>query len=103
MRQKEIRGQAMKPFCHKRKKDCDFLPAPPRWSACLYVRLEPKRIGMFRFLLEAEDNLGYMTVVDRNLAVLRVVCSPCQDAALRDWLEIARTAVPLTILAVPGL
>lgn len=61
------------------------LPPPPH-SACIYVQLAPRDVGMFRFLLEAEDNLGYMSVVDRWSAALKVVFSPHQEQALRAWL-----------------
>jgi len=40
---------------------------PPRTSARLYARIAPRHIAMFRFLLEAQDNLGYMTVLDRGV------------------------------------
>lgn len=40
---------------------------PPRASARLYARIAPRHIAMFRFLLEAQDNLGYMTVLDRGV------------------------------------
>ncbi|MEG6504676.1 DUF4911 domain-containing protein [Nitratidesulfovibrio sp. 1201_IL3209] len=40
---------------------------PPRESSRLYARVAPRHIAMFRFLLEAQDNLGYMTVLDRGV------------------------------------
>lgn len=40
---------------------------PPRASSRLYARIVPRHIAMFRFLLEAQDNLGYMTVLDRGI------------------------------------
>lgn len=40
---------------------------PPRASSRLYARIAPRHIAMFRFLLEAQDNLGYMTVLDRGV------------------------------------
>ncbi len=73
------------------------LPAP-RWSSRLYLRLDPSRVGMFRFLLEAEDNLGYMTVVDRWEAVLQVVFSPHQERSLRRRLEDMRELLPFTFV-----
>ena len=77
------------------------LPAP-RWSARLYVRIDPDKVGMFRFLLEAEDNLGYMSVVDRWAAVLQVVFSPHQEQAMRRHLQGMQTSVPFTVLASPA-
>ena len=58
------------------------LPAP-EFSSCLYVRLHPADVAVFRYLLEAEDNLAYISTVDRWASVLRVVFSPHQNAALR--------------------
>lgn len=44
---------------------------------------------MFRFLLEAYDNLAYFTVLDAREALLSVVYSPHQeDAALRALEDI---------------
>lgn len=40
---------------------------PPSASSRLYARIAPRHIAMFRFLLEAQDNLGYMTVLDRGV------------------------------------
>ncbi|MBZ2173463.1 DUF4911 domain-containing protein [Nitratidesulfovibrio sp. SRB-5] len=40
---------------------------PPHESSWLYARIAPRHIAMFRFLLEAQDNLGYMTVLDRGV------------------------------------
>lgn len=55
------------PVARKRpRKPSPPLP-PPRASARLYARIAPRHIAMFRFLLEAQDNLGYMTVLDRGV------------------------------------
>ncbi|MBG3878520.1 DUF4911 domain-containing protein [Desulfovibrio oxamicus] len=40
---------------------------PPHESSRLYARIAPRHIAMFRFLLEAQDNMGYMTVLDRGV------------------------------------
>ena len=69
------------------------LPVPQR-SSRVYVTVEPSRVHMFRFLLEAEDNLGIMTVVDRWRAVLMVRYSPHREADLRAFLEAAAQTVP---------
>ena len=70
----------------KRKTRLGQVLPPPNYSACLYVQINPKDIAMFKFLLEAEDNLGYMSVVDRWSAALKVVYSPHQQKAIRAWL-----------------
>ena len=64
---------------------------PPERSTCMYVQIAPRDVAMFRFLLEAEDNLGYMSVVDRWSAALKVIFSPHQEKELRAWLEDAKT------------
>ena len=61
----------------------------PEHSSCMYVQIAPRDVGMFKFLLEAEDNLGYMSVVDRWKASLKVVFSPHQEKEMRAWLKAA--------------
>jgi len=73
------------------------LPAP-RFSSCLYVRLAPRDVAMFRFLLEAEDNLAYMSTVDRWACVLRVTFSPHQEAAARRYLKTMREKIDFEII-----
>lgn len=76
-------------------------PAPlpaPGFSACLYVRLAPKDVAMFRFLLEAEDNLAYISTADRWACVLRVIFSPHQEKAVRRCLESMRDTVTFSII-----
>ncbi len=76
------------------------LPAP-RWSDRLYLRLAKRDAGMFRFLLEAQDNLGYMTVVDRQATIVQVVFSPHQAETVRACLESMRGLVPFTVAHQP--
>lgn len=78
------------------------LPAP-QWSSLLYVRLAPEHIGMFRFLLEAQDNLGYATVVDKYAAVLKVVFSPHQEREMREFLAGMQQTIPFALLERPGI
>lgn len=76
------------------------LPAP-RFSSRLYVRLAPADVAMFRFLLEAEDNLAYMSTVDRWTSVLQVTFSPHQADAVRACLDSIRTRIPFDLAYVP--
>jgi len=91
------------PLGQKKKKARKFrYPAPlpaPRFSSCLYVRLAPRDVAMFRFLLEAEDNLAYSSTVDRWSCALRVTFSPHQEQAVRKYLETMRDCVPFEILS----
>lgn len=71
-------------------------PAPKR-SARLYVYLDPSRVHLFRFFLEAQDNLGIMTVVDRWRAALLVRFSPHQEKAMREFLADVNESLPFTV------
>ncbi len=77
----------------KRPRRGKILPVPRR-SGRLYVAIEPARVGMFRFLLEAADNLGLMSVVDRFGAVLQIRFSPNQEREVREFLRGMRERVP---------
>ncbi|WBF66705.1 DUF4911 domain-containing protein [Desulfovibrio subterraneus] len=77
------------------------LPAP-RWSKMLYATLEPRYIGMFRFLLEAEDNLGYATVVDKYAAVLKIIFSPHQEREMRAFLAGMQQTIPFEVMERPA-
>ena len=76
------------------------LPAP-RYSSCVYIRLQPSDVAMFRFLLEAEENLAYMSTVDRWACVLRVIFSPHQAKAVRLYLASMRDLIPFTVILDP--
>jgi hypothetical protein len=73
-------------------------PLPTR-SARLYLRLAPKDIALCRFLLEARDNLGYLTVLDRSAAVLELVHSPGQAREVQEALGQIAQEISLTILS----
>jgi hypothetical protein len=75
-------------------------PAPAR-SARLYILIAPSQVHMFRFLLEAQDNLGIMTVADRWRAALLLRFSPHQEKAVREFLESARQTLPFSIWRPP--
>ncbi|MCC8194308.1 MAG: DUF4911 domain-containing protein [Deltaproteobacteria bacterium] len=62
------------------------------------MRLAPRDVAMFRFLLEAEDNLAFMTTVDRWACVVCVVFSPHHAAAVRRYLETMREAIPFDVI-----
>ena len=74
---------------------------PPRRSARLLVRLDPSRVGMFRFLLEAYENVAYFTVLDRRAALLKIVFSPHREAAARAALAEIAASLPLEALPWP--
>ena len=84
----------------RKRKPRPPLPAP-RWSKRVYARIESKYIGMFRFLLEAQDNLGYMSVVDKYEAILKVVFSPHQEREMRDFLAGMQQTIPFEVFEPP--
>ncbi|MDL2272306.1 DUF4911 domain-containing protein [Desulfovibrio sp. OttesenSCG-928-I05] len=90
-------------MARKRQRKRPPLPPPPLWSDCLYYRLERESVGLFRFLLEAEDNLAYMSVVDRWAAVVQVVFCPRQKREVERCLERIAHLVPLTRIPVNSL
>ena len=76
-------------------------PAPPRHSGRLLVRLAPADVALFRFLLEAYENLAFFTVLERKTALLKVVFSPQQEDAVRAALAAIGASVPLTVADWP--
>ena len=69
--------------------------SPVTHSAHLLIRLQPSAVGMFRFLLEAWDNLAGFTVLDRKEALIKVFFSPHQEAHVRRALAAVHTEVSL--------
>lgn len=84
----------------RRKRKRRVYPAPAR-SSRLYVYIDPSMVHMFRFLLEARDNLGLMTVVDRWRAALMLRFSPHQEREVREALEQMRESVPFVLVDMP--
>ncbi len=48
------------------------LPEKDKASSMLLVQISPCDVAMFRFLLEARDNLALFTTLDRQAAILKV-------------------------------
>ena len=72
----------------------------PERSARLYVYIDPSQVHLFRFFLEARDNLGIMTVVDRWRAALLLRFSPHQAGEIREFLEAAGESLPLSVVSL---
>ncbi|MDE7241306.1 DUF4911 domain-containing protein [Desulfovibrio sp.] len=72
-------------------------PAPPRQSGRLLVRVAPGDVALFRFLLEAYENLAFFSVLERKTALLKVVFSPQQEDAVRAALAEIGASLPLTV------
>jgi len=60
---------------------------PPTRSRRLYVRLDRSDMVKLKFLLEACDNLGYVSALDRFEAVAVITFSPDQEKELRAFLD----------------
>lgn len=67
----------------------------------LYVALAPADIALFRFLLEAYDNLAIFTVVDRKRTVLKLRHAPGALQELRSALADIASIISFTILPSP--
>lgn len=79
----------------KKRKPAKKRSLPPATrSGRLYVTIAPSKVHLFRYFLEAEDNLALMTVVDRWRAALMVRFSPHQEAEVRACLARMKSAVP---------
>ena len=56
------------------------------WSQRIFVRVPRQEIAYVRFILEAYDNLAYLSVADKYVAVLRIVFSPCERQTVEQVL-----------------
>lgn len=73
--------------------------APPaNWSERLYVRLPPAETRLFRYLLDAYDNLAFTSVVARKDCILKVGFSPDQKKELLQALDEMRQSLEFEIL-----
>lgn len=83
----------------RKRKPIKLWPLPaPQNSSVLYVKVLPKDVGMFRFLLEARDNLALFTVLDRHGAVLKVMYSPHQEKLVKEALQGMTEVIPIDFL-----
>lgn len=73
---------------------------PCNRSARIYLRLPRQDVARLRFLLEAHDNLGLVSVLDRWEAVVTIIHSPDQTAELREALEGFKHMLPLEVLTM---
>lgn len=83
----------------RKRKRPPLVPAP-RFSGRVYIRLEPERARLFRYLLEGYDNLGYSSVADRKACILKLVYSPQQEPEFLAALAEIKRSLPFEILPV---
>ncbi|MDR1685283.1 MAG: DUF4911 domain-containing protein [Desulfovibrio sp.] len=90
-------------FPKRKKRWKKRLGVPPGRSARLYVVIAPSAVGLFRFLLEAHDNLGLMTVLDRRRAALLLRFAPGMEQEMREFIEDVKAMLPCSDpLILPG-
>ena len=66
------------------------------------MRVDPAKIGLFRFLLEGHDNLGLFTVVNKFDGILLLRFSPHQRREVDQFLKQAATEMDLEKVLKPG-
>jgi hypothetical protein len=86
----------------RRKPRKRLCPPAPRFSARTYVRIEPSRIGLFRFLLEGYDNLGIFTVTNKFTGILQLRYSPHLRREMRAFIDAARSEMEIELLMDPS-
>lgn len=65
-------------------------------SAYLLARMDSCHVAMFRFLLEANDNMALFTVLERSPALLKIIFArESKDAVLKILDSIAKS-LPVT-------
>jgi hypothetical protein len=70
----------------------------PRSSNRLYLHLVPGDIAVLKFLLEANDNLAYLSTVSPYGAVVKLVFAPEQESDVMDFLKAAGEEIELDVL-----
>jgi len=70
-------------------------PSLPRYSCRMYLQLVPEDISVLKFLLEAEENLAYLSTVSPQNAVVKLVFAPGQEQAVREFLETVQGQLTL--------
>jgi len=72
-----------------KKRKQRVLPQPCT-SQTRIVTVLPDKVGLFRFILEAHDNIALFTVLDRHAAHLKLLFSPHQARAVDAMLQSMR-------------
>ena len=66
-------------------------------SSYLLLRMEPKNVAMFRFLLEAYGHLAYFTVLERRPVLMKLGFSPDMERQVHVALAEIAASVPFTV------
>lgn len=70
------------------------LPNPAKFSDYALARIKPIHIALFRFLLEAYENLAFFTVLDRREALLKICFAPESREEVDAALKKIRASLP---------
>ena len=73
------------------------LPQASR-SSVLYLQLAPSHMAMFRFLLEAYDNVAMFTVLEPKQTLLKLLYSPHDENYVHEILASMQDKVPFNVL-----
>lgn len=71
---------------------------PAKESSVLYLQLESKHMAMFRFLLEAYDNVAMFTVLDPKQTLLKLIFSPHDTKYVQEILTSMQSKVPFVFV-----
>ncbi len=85
----------------KRNPQKPCVPDPPLWSHRLYLKLDKKDIAYLRFLLESEDNLAFMSVMDKYSSVLKLTYSPGQQQEIQEFIQDLAQELQFRLLDCP--
>lgn len=83
-----------------RRSQAPALP-PAEHTDCLYLRLPAASTALFRFLLEARENVAYFTVLDRREALIKVIFSPHMREIVLETLQDMQRSLPLEMVSLP--
>lgn len=84
-----------------KKSRCRKAFPPPLRASRLLVRVAPEKVGMFRFLLEAHDHLAVFSVLDRRVALLKLIYSPHEDRRVRQALADMGETLSMEVMPWP--
>lgn len=82
----------------RRKPRNRICPPPPTQSERTYVQIDPSNIGLFRFLLEAHDNLGIFTVTNKFKGILMLRYSPHQKREMNKFIRQIASEMPIEVV-----
>lgn len=89
-------GTETGPVSQFRRSGTVSLP-PAQRSVSFLIRIAPGDTGLFRYLLEARDNLAFFTVLDPGEALLRLIFSPHQKEQVLEALAAMQELISFEV------